>query len=524
RAEKYFKKALALDHGNSDAHQGMAKLRMEQGRLSEALAEIKLALNSSPGDAYLYVLEARILQLQMKLAEAERHARKTINRFPGCGEAYLALADILVDQKRYLETIEVVNTSLKHKLGMDVRQELLQKMARAYYGLGQNDRIDEVFEKVLEDEPDPAFRYKMEANFYVGQGELARGIPLYKKYLQENPDDLEQRHNLCAALFAAHDYRECINEARVFLKKNPGHLRVILMLVESLTQEGEFEEAEKHLSRAEDLGGDDLRNLLARANLERAKGNYKTAMDLYNEVLRRNPASENAHCDLGEIFLKQGNPLPAIEHFKHVLKTDPENVQAASGLALSYKKSGDEENFQDAYNRVLKLGERRIDLVPGDKEAYRALGLAHLAAGEVEKARSAFLKMGKSDSYGYIMIGNYLFDKGAYKDAMESYREALEINPSDEHCLLQLGNCLYHEKDYKGAIVVYHTLLRSHPKNAMGHYNLAKSFVMAGKEKQALSELKKAIKLASEFKDDAKDNPAFDRLRHQPEFQKIINH
>lgn len=464
RAEAFFKKALAIDPNSSDAHQGMAKLRIEQDRLSEALAHLNQAENSSPDDAYLYVLEGRIYQLQKRYLEAESLFRKTISKFPYCSEAYLGLADILVDQGRYKETVDIVNSALKQNPDMDVCQELLQKTARAYHALGMDDKIDEIFQQVLKDEPDANFKYKMEANLYSGQEEFARGIPLYRKYLEKEPEDLEQRHNLCLALFSSHDYRECITECKYFLGKNPNHLRVKKMLIESLIQLGKYKEAEELIVKAGEIVGSDSGLIVAKANLERAKGNYIGAIKAYENILESDPDSENAHSDLGEIDLVIGDPRSAESHFKAVLKSDPSNIQATGGLAMSLKASGYDENFRKVYEQFIDMANRRLEKVPKDGEVWFILARVYLVAGRINDAKHALnnasqfapYSLGPKAMFAYLalrdnneapmkefiknypcelearhLLADYYLKKGEKDLAVKEARVMIEIYPED---------------------------------------------------------------------------------------------
>ena len=123
---------------------------------------------------------------------------------------------------------------------------------------------------------------------------------------------------------------------------------------------------------------------------------------------------------------------------------------------------------------------------------------------------------------GYITLGNLLYDEGKYKEAGENYLKALSISPVDEHSLFRVGECLFLEEDYTGAVSGYRKLLKEYPDNAMGHYKTAASLALINKNEEALRELKIAVRKDPELEKRAGSDPAFEKLKQMPEFQKII--
>ena len=67
-------------------------------------------------------------------------------------------------------------------------------------------------------------------------------------------------------------------------------------------------------------------------------------------------------------------------------------------------------------------------------EAYKRLGVVHLRAGELDEAKKYFeriLNIDKKNQLGWYCRGLVFFWKSDYKQAIEDFKQALELNPID---------------------------------------------------------------------------------------------
>jgi len=69
---------------------------------------------------------------------------------------------------------------------------------------------------------------------------------------------------------------------------------------------------------------------------------------------------------------------------------------------------------------------------------------------------------------------------------------------------------------------VYRRAIELDPEYALGHFNLACLFARTGQKTESLASLKRAIELDAESREMAKTQPAFDAIREDPEFMKLI--
>jgi len=127
------------------------------------------------------------------------------------------------------------------------------------------------------------------------------------------------------------------------------------------------------------------------------------------------------------------------------------------------KKEFNSATFE--FGKALKADDRQLD-------AHLGKGKAHLALGEVEKAKEHFEKMANIDElydekhkHVFNELGIELRRTGMHEEAVRNYTKALEIDPKDE--------------------AIY--------------YNLARVHKESGKKDEAMEYIKKALELKPDF-------------------------
>jgi tetratricopeptide (TPR) repeat protein len=121
------------------------------------------------------------------------------------------------------------------------------------------------------------------------------------------------------------------------------------------------------------------------------------------------------------------------------------------------------------------------------------------------------------------------FLKGEALRCLERYREALKpleiaatLRPSDTRVALALGWCYKRTNRLAQAIDALQRALREHPDQALLYYNLACYWSLAGNGPKALGALSTALEMDPELRSLIADEPDFDHLRGDPEFDRLV--
>jgi predicted CXXCH cytochrome family protein len=173
------------------------------------------------------------------------------------------------------------------------------------------------------------------------------------------------------------------------------------------------------------------------SNVVESKGKYFTLQRLPRNFREDARAVFNFAMDLR----KEGRLQESKNKLLEALKIYPRLLRALNWLAAMYTQGGN----PGVSVRILTLAAR---LYPEDSDAHFNLALAYGAMGnaeEIPEYRRA-LEIDPDLVVAYINWGATLYEKGQYDDAIEVYREGINVNPLLASLHYSLGLALEQEK------------------------------------------------------------------------------
>lgn len=133
---------------------------------------------------------------------------------------------------------------------------------------------------------------------------------------------------------------------------------------------------------------------------ERARFLRKAAA-VYEEILRRNPASVPVLLNLGGLYYRRQMYERAIPFYENVIRLNPNHYQGHFWLAMCYTKL---RRYYAAINTL----EEVIGCLPTFKDALNLLGECYEKIGEAAKAEHYYLKAISADPRGIVIRGGLL--------------------------------------------------------------------------------------------------------------------
>ncbi len=112
---------------------------------------------------------------------------------------------------------------------------------------------------------------------------------------------------------------------------------------------------------------DEIIQMHERALEVAGKNNFKEALELYEEIVLKNPDDDQAYLIMGHLYLMSGNYEKSESAFQNAVHIDPANIR-----------------------EITPFYENKILQNPDDDNAYADLGYAYLILGDFLKAKSAF--------------------------------------------------------------------------------------------------------------------------------------
>jgi tetratricopeptide (TPR) repeat protein len=120
-----------------------------------------------------------------------------------------------------------------------------------------------------------------------------------------------------------------------------------------------------------------------------------------------------------------------------------------------------------------------------------------------------------------LLKGEALRRVHRHREAINSLETAYSLSPGDSRVALALAWCYRRTNKLAQAIDALEHARRSHPENALLHYNLACYWSLAGNLSKALGDLRTALDLEPDLRGLLADEQDFHPLRGTPEFERL---
>ena len=118
------------------------------------------------------------------------------------------------------------------------------------------------------------------------------------------------------------------------------------------------------------LFAQDARDVLNRGIAAFKGGNYRQAVELFQQAVQLDPNGVNAHLYLATAYMSGANAQAAETEFKRVLELDPNNTTALASMAsLAYNSKPPKLDEAMDWYKVLAA------VQPGNKEAFYSMGV-----------------------------------------------------------------------------------------------------------------------------------------------------
>jgi tetratricopeptide (TPR) repeat protein len=164
---------------------------------------------------------------------------------------------------------------------------------------------------------------------------------------------------------------------------------------------------------------------------------------------------------------------------------------------------------------------------PVTAEDYFLRGNAYYLARQYEEALAAYdrsLELRPEHPATLNNRGSVLSAMGRHQDALTDYNRSLKLRPDDPVALNNRGVSLGMLGRYKEALADFNQSLglglRQDDPSPL--YNRACVFALQGKAAEALGDLRRAIVVDSKYREEARTDADFDRIRSHPGFRALM--
>jgi predicted Zn finger-like uncharacterized protein len=267
------------------------------------------------------------------------------------------------------------------------------------------------------------------------------------------------------------DLAEKLKQAQIFaedaLVLNPNSSEAHRAIADFFRITGNLKAAKKHFEKAKKIKPNDLELLYVRAMIYLAEENKKQkGYLLLKKIIKQDPKLLRARYRLAFLEFTKGNKTQAITHLKKNLLINPEHKWS-----------------QNLIQRI--------------KEKQKLASVVTTVAAENQNTAS-FPPQPKQTRYkGYQFLvrqGEFLQERGRTKEAINTFKKALELNPRGPEALTGLGYCYLDKKNYSAAISNFKEAIRT-SSYGPAYIGLAEVFQSIKEFKKSLVHYQKYLKL-----------------------------
>jgi len=400
------------------------------------VAEFQAILKIDPTDTYSALWLARLYRFENRHTEAEQVLRGLIQRDPDNGPALEQLSQLLIDEGRSQEAIDLLTRSAGDSSSPDL--------------------------------------YDLLGDAYTQAKDYAKAEDAYRKAIALDPDDPGHRHGLAQALLSENKYAEALEQFKKLADLEPGTAENYLRMAQLDRRLGQFDDAESNLQHAKQLAPGSIEILYNEALLYEDQGRYDDAIKVLSDsiagVKAQAGASPNAlailYEQLGRAYSEAQNYPDAIDTYQEMAKLGPDIQKRAEILLINtYRDSHD-------MDRAIAEAKKALDASPKDPDL--TITLAMLYADKSDTANGTqllqtLLQGNAGDQQIYLDIAEVDQRGRKFADAEQAAAKAEELaqtTDDKEKVWFTQGAIFEHQKKYDLAEQSFRKVLAASPDDA----------------------------------------------------------
>lgn len=250
-------------------------------------------------------------------------------------------------------------------------------IGRLRYRGGQHSLALDAAEKALAIGPNDPHALELKAQLVRDSRGVNAALPWFERALEQAPGDLDLLGEYAATLGEAGRHREMLGVARQMVQRDPRHPRAYFLQAVLAARAGLDDLARRLLARTNGAYADTPAGQLLAGVVELRGGNPALAVDLFDEVLRRQPDNGRGAMLLGRALLANGEANEVVGRFGVEAERDDAPPYLLALIGRAYECLGKREEAARYLDRAAQGSLATIGVLTGD---------AGLSAGGAETA------------------------------------------------------------------------------------------------------------------------------------------
>jgi cellulose synthase operon protein C len=423
-AEPIIADILQKDRRNTVGLRLRAAIKIDQGQIDGAIADLREALNDQPKSADLLMLMAAAYERGGKNELAERQyadALKASGLNPNIALRYVAFLqrrgdfshaeDVLGDVvARNPTNTQLLGTLAQIRLS---RQNWIGALATA-------DAVARLGDKTgLSDQ--------IRASALAGQNKIDDSVAALEKAHAAAPDAVQPVVSLVSDYVRLGKADKAEALLQEMIKKYPDSAEILVLMGQTKLAQNKNDDALKSYQAAIAKQPKDPNGYSALSDLYVREKNYNSAAEVIQAGLREQPGNLNFRFTSAGLQILKGDPTAAMAQYESILKDQPNSVLAINNLVSLIL---DTRSDKQSLDRAISLAENlKSSAVPQFQDTY---GWAQFKKGDAKSAVStleaAEVKLPTLAAVHYHLGMSYAA-AGQPDKAAEQFKKALDLEP-----------------------------------------------------------------------------------------------
>jgi putative PEP-CTERM system TPR-repeat lipoprotein len=487
-----FLKAVELAPKSVDARLALANFQWASGNVKDAESTLKTALGLDRESPAAHRTLALLYLSTNRAPLAEPHFKKLATDSRG----QLALADYYMGLGRRDEALKLIAELEKASDTTTVQAAQLRRASLAYSG-GDKQEAHKILDQMLKKRPRNAEARVAKARMLLADGAAAEALRHAKEAVKADPTLPSTHYTVGLAALADRKLDEAEKAFDEVTRLTPRAAGAQLQLSRLRLARGEAAGALTAARDAAEQRPDSPEAAILVSRSLRAQGNAARAWSELSSRVASHPESTPLHIEMGWVALERKQFDAARKSFGEALKQAPNSLDAQSGLVASHLAAGD---VQKARSQVEAW--RRAS--PENKTFDVLAARVELAAGkpaEAERILQSVITADASYLDAYELLGRLYVSQKRLDMAISQYEALAERAPSPTGPRTMVAMLHESRGDRARAKEVYEAILARDPRAGVAANNLAWMYAEDGR-------LDDALRLA---------RVATDELRRRPE-------
>lgn len=254
--------------------------------------------------------------------------------------------------------------------------------------------------------------------------------------------------------------------------------------------------------------GPSSEELVFRSELYNDLNNIEKSEMWANQAVAADPSNPDAWRAKGTVWIRRNNADSAIAMFQKAVDASPDNLPALYALSNTHAAKGN-------YDKALEIIRHAIEVKADTSVAHNNEGVILTSKGQYDPAVASFKKAIELDAknvQAHYNLGNVYVKMKQYDAARASFKEALNLNSGFTQCYAELANidrllgkneemynnqglALLTQNNVGGAMLAFENAVKINPNYAIGHNNLAHTYLKANQREKAIESFKAAARL-----------------------------